>query len=274
MELATSLQFAGQNWAADLSKGTSLAIPLDFENPQPNCFRTPPARREPWHSGDGFVGSTQKGGSCNVDFVQLIPHCNGSHTESIAHITNESIWISEIAPSGLLLGQIASVTPALWKDSGERYSERAQPEDSVITASSLRGVLQQGVQALILRTLPNVSAKRSRDWSSPPAAPYLTLDAVRLLVELGVNHLLLDVPSLDRSEDGGQLLAHHEFWQVAPLSRFAGSSSRRSATISEMIFVPDRLKDGLYLLSLQVAAWQTDAAPCNPIVYPLHPLSK
>jgi len=124
MEIATRLQFAEQNWTADLSKGTSLAIPLDFEQPQPNCFGTLPARREPWRSG-GFVGSTHEGGSCNVDFVQLIPHCNGSHTESIAHITNESIWISEIAPSGLLLGQIASVTPALWKDSGESYSERA-----------------------------------------------------------------------------------------------------------------------------------------------------
>ena len=273
MELATSLQFAGQNWTADLSKGTSLAIPLDFENPQPNCFGTLPARREPWRSGR-FIGSTQDGGSCNVDFVQLIPHCNGSHSESIAHITHESIWISEIAPSGLLLAQIASVTPTRWEDSGESYSNMAVAGDNVITASSMRGVLRRGIQALILRTLPNQPAKRTRDWSSPPSAPYLTLDAVQLLVELGVNHLLLDIPSLDRGEDGGQLIAHHEFWQVAPLSRRLGPSSRRSATISEMIFVPDSLNDGLCLLSLQVAAWQTDAAPCNPIVYPLHSLSK
>jgi len=272
MELATSLPFAGQNWTADLSEGTSLAIPLDFANLQPNCFGTLPARREPWRSR-GFVGSTQDGGSCNVDFVQLIPHCNGSHTESIAHITHESIWISEIAPSGLLLAQVVSVTPTRWKDSEEVYSDWAGSEDKVITASSLRDVMQRGIQALILRTLPNHPSKRIRDWSSPPPAPYLTLDAVRLLVASGVNHLLLDLPSLDRGEDGGQLISHHEFWQVAPLSRLVGPVARRSATISEMIFVPDSVSDGLCLLSLQVAAWQTDAAPCNPIVYPLSPVS-
>lgn len=273
MQLTASLAFEGQNWTADLSRGTSLAIPLDFENIQPNCFGTLPARREPWRSG-GFVGSTRQGGSCNVDFVQLIPHCNGSHTESIAHITDESLWISDVAPRGLLVAQVVSVAPVPWKNSSERYSERSRPEDEVITANSLRDLLLPGIQALILRTLPNLPAKRRRDWSEPPAAAYLTLDAVRLLLDREVPHLLLDLPSLDRGEDGGELVGHHEFWQVAPQSRRAGSAARRSATISEMIFVPDSLSDGPCLLSLQVAAWQTDAAPCNPVVYPLQSLSK
>lgn len=269
MKLPLNCQFAGKTWTADLARGTSLAIPLHFDRPQPNCFHAPAARKEPWRSG-GFVGSTTAGGSCNVDFIQLIPHCNGTHVESIAHLLNASIPIAEAAPVGLVLAQLISVTPEPWSSCPESYSELASDGDLVVTARSLRPALQPGVAAVILRTLPNSPAKQSRDWSQPPATPYLTSDAARLLVECDIHHLLLDLPSLDRAEDQGQLLAHHEFWQVPHLSRRANQHSRPGATITEMIYVPESLADGYYLLSLQVAPWMTDAAPCNPVVFPLH----
>jgi kynurenine formamidase len=269
MELPFNCQFAGKSWTADLRQGTSLAIPLDFDNPQPNCFGTSPARREPWR-GHGFVGSTAAGGSCNVDVIQCIPHCNGTHVESIAHILDAAVPIAGVVPTGLLLTQLISVTPEPWADCGEAYSDCSLPGDAVITARQLRPVIQRGVEGVILRTLPNSPGKRTRDWSQLPSTPYLTWDAANLLVQLNVHHLLVDLPSLDRGDDRGQLVAHHEFWQVPPLSRKASRESRSAATISEMLFVPDSLSDGFYLLSLQAAAWLTDAAPCNPIVYPLH----
>lgn len=268
MQISVTVQSQGRLWKTDLQSGTSLAIPLDFESRQPNCFGTLPARREPWRSR-GFVGSTRDGGSCNVDLIQLIPHCNGTHSESIAHIIDDRIPIAAVAPRSLLLAQLLSVTPQPWEQSGESYSEAACAGDQVITARVLRPLLQSGMEALILRTLPNSPSKRIRDWSQPPATPYLTLDAIRLLVEQGVQHLLIDLPSLDRGEDGGRLVSHHEFWGLTPQARCVSLDSRTAATITEMIFVPDSLSDGLCLLSLQIAPWLTDAAPCNPIVFPL-----
>lgn len=269
MDLPVSCQFAGKTWTADLRQGTSLAIPLDFEHHQPNCFGAPPAHREPYRSG-GFVGSTAAGGSCNVDRIQLIPHCNGTHIESIAHILHTPLPIAEIVPTGPVIAQLISLTAEPWRECGEIYSDFASVEDTVVTARQLKRLIQPEIEALIVRTLPNLPDKRQRNWSDPPAAPYLTRDAAQLLVQLGIEHLLLDLPSLDRSEDQGQLVAHHEFWQVPPLSRATGPRSRSGATITEMAFIPDHVPDGFYLLALQAAAWLTDAAPCNPIIYSLH----
>jgi hypothetical protein len=36
-----------------------------------------------------------------------------------------------------------------------------------------------------------------------------------------------------------------------------------------MIYAPDDAPDGLYALSLQIAAWLSDAAPSRPVLWPL-----
>ena len=46
-------------------------------------------------------------------------------------------------------------------------------------------------------------------------------------------------------------------------------SARVDATITEMIFVPDTVEDGLYALSLQVAPFVADAAPSRPLLFAL-----
>ncbi|MEM6543072.1 MAG: hypothetical protein AAF634_18095, partial [Bacteroidota bacterium] len=46
-------------------------------------------------------------------------------------------------------------------------------------------------------------------------------------------------------EDEGLLLAHRAFWQYP-------YATRTQATISEMVYVPDMIKDGLYLLQMQM----------------------
>jgi hypothetical protein len=40
-------------------------------------------------------------------------------------------------------------------------------------------------------------------------------------------------------------------------------------TITELAFVPDDVKDGLYLLNLQVAPFDNDAAPSRPLLFRL-----
>jgi arylformamidase len=43
----------------------------------------------------------------------------------------------------------------------------------------------------------------------------------------------------------------------------------RQATITELIFIPDEVPNGLYLLNLQVAPMENDAAPSRPVLFHL-----
>jgi hypothetical protein len=84
--------------------------------------------------------------------------------------------------------------------------------------------------------------------------------AATFLRVLGVNHLLIDTPSVDREEDGGELLAHHAFWNVPDEPRYR-------ATITELIYVPDEIEDGPYILNIQMAPFENDASPSRPVLY-------
>ena len=45
------------------------------------------------------------------------------------------------------------------------------------------------------------------------------------IVELGINHLLVDLPSIDRIYDEGKLANHRIFWNVEPGSFEINDSS-------------------------------------------------
>ena len=89
---------------------------------------------------------------------------------------------------------------------------------------------------------------------------YLDADLTALLAHHKVKHLLLDLPSVDREEDGGALAAHKAFWQYP-------ENNRMDATITELIYVPEIVKDDLYFLNLQIASIESDASPSKPVLY-------
>jgi kynurenine formamidase len=120
--------------------------------------------------------------------------------------------------------------------------------------------------ALIVRTLPNDDSKLSRSYDESNIPPYFTTEAVEWIVERGFTHLLVDLPSIDRLFDEGKLANHRIFWNVDPGSRAVNASSRIDSTITEMIYVPNEVEDGEYLLNLQIAPWEADAAPSRPLL--------
>ena len=61
-------------------------------------------------------------------------------------------------------------------------------------------------------------------------------------------------------------MAHKAFWNVKDINNL-NSDARLEATITEMIFVADEIKDGSYLLNLQIASFENDASPSKPILY-------
>ena len=99
----------------------------------------------------------------------------------------------------------------------------------------------------------------------PP--PFFSIEAMEYIVRLNIKHLLVDVPSLDRTYDEGMLSAHRIFWSVEPKTHNIDASNCSSKTITEMIFIPDEIPDGLYILDLQTTSFVADASPSKPVIY-------
>jgi hypothetical protein len=250
-----------------------ISIPLDFAGRQPSHFGAPPAMARPLEA-DGFVGDVRAGGSCNCEVLTLTPHCNGTHTECVGHLSRQRVSVAGKALSPLLLAALVSVEPVEAARSDESADPPPRGGDRLITASALRHALENlgetpepQPSALVVRTLPNEPAKTTLDYGSGPVPPYFSLDAIRLIVDHGIQHLLCDLPSVDRSHDEGRLAGHRLFWGLAG----DAGRGRENATVTEMIYVPDTVADGFYALSLQLPPFMTDAAPSRPLLYALDP---
>jgi kynurenine formamidase len=230
-----------------------LSLPLDPHGPQPNAYGAPPATARPY-SGVGFTLDTRAGGSCNCEVIEFTPHCNGTHTESVGHITTERFPISVIPIPLFVPCALVSVEPH-----GREISA-----DAIDRATG--DIAPEWLEALVVRTLPNDAGKRTRHWEDA-ATPYFTPDAMRVIRSLGVNHLLVDLPSLDPLADGGQLLAHRVFWDVPAGSKALPAPEACGRTVTELIFVPDDVPDACYLLTIQVPHIVSDAVPSRPILF-------
>jgi kynurenine formamidase len=267
------LTFGGQKIRAALDRGVSLAIAVDFTGLGPRHFGAAPPSARPFAVGT-FSGSVATGASANCSTITLTPHCQMTHTESVAHLTRESGDTWRVVPRGLLPAVVVSVLPEPARESSESTDPQPWGTDTLITRRRLRAAWPMGRMvdpvAAIIRTLPNDAAKRTRDYSDL-VPPYLTREAVEWLVEKRIEHLVLDVPSLDRTHDDGHMVGHRLFFGLPAGSTARGDAARSRATITELAFVPDEVADGPCLLALAVPAIGGDAVPSQPIVYPLTP---
>lgn len=239
-----------------------LSIPLEFDGTQPNHFGADPARSEALVAG-GFTGDTRRGGSCNCATLTLTPHCNGTHTETVWHLTDDPVPANAAVLEIELDAVLVTVTPERGRDCGETTDPPVQPDDLLVTRRALAGTAAG--RALIVRTQPNDDGKRSAAWGERPA-PFFTSEAMTWIVEQGYEHLLFDGPSLDRLHDDGKLTTHHIFWGLPAGSRNSADARRAHATVTEMIHVPDAAVDGRYTLSLQLAPFVSDATPSRPLI--------
>lgn len=243
-----------------------LSIPLRFNGPQPNAYGVEPAVSMACEYGQ-LIGDTRRGGSCNFEHYTFIPHCNGTHTECIGHVTDERIAIRDCLQDVLIRAVLVSIEP---RPDDPSSDDLVISRELLATEIEANGLNLEG-KALIVRTLPNDLSKLSRQYGTNDSAavqipPYFTADAMQLIVESGVTHLLTDLPSIDRIFDEGRLTNHRIFWNVEAGSRSINEHSRMTSTITELIFVPEDVPDGEYTLNLQIAPFQTDAAPSRPVL--------
>lgn len=256
-------------YSCDLSKPIDISIPLDFNGDQPNTYDVEIATSKAFQSGD-FIGDTRKGGGCNFEQHRLIPHCNGTHTEGIGHISLERISINEILSDILIPATLISINPEKASDTDETYIPDKKNEDFLITkkvlCESLKNADKSFLDALIIRTLPNEESKKSRRYMNFPP-PFFSIESMKYIDSLGVNHLLVDFPSVDRTFDEGKLTAHHIFWNVPFESHDVDKRNHSMKTITEMVYASDKIEDGKYFLNIQIPNFVADAAPSRVLIY-------
>ena len=246
-----------------------ISIPLRFNGPQPNAYGVELATSEPCVYGS-LIGDTRRGGSCNFELYTFIPHCNGTHTECIGHITKERISVRDCLQDAFLRAWLVSVPPTSSGKTEEQYPVNKAKDDMLITRTALTVAMDDnptGFNALIVRTLPNEDGKLIQSYQGTNVPPYFTTEAMEFIVKSGVSHLLVDLPSIDRLYDEGRLSNHRIFWNVELGSFEKDRSSRIASTITELIYVPDEVEDGEYLLNLQIAPFEADCSPSRPLLF-------
>ncbi len=245
--MRTTIEYNSKKFIVDLSKPLDISIPLRASRSNVNAWYIDDPKIEPVVNED-WIGSVSKGAAVNFNNIYFNPHGHGTHTECVGHITQDVHSVNQNLKQFFFLAEVISVAP-------EKYFD-----DYIFSKNQIEMLLKGNTpEALVIRSMPNLKEKKSKHYSNTNW-PYLTEEAMIFVREIGVKHFLIDLPSVDREHDGGKLTVHKAFWDV-------GGDLRMGCTITEFIYVPNRVKDGSYLLNLQIAPFENDATPSKPILY-------
>jgi arylformamidase len=242
--------YLDENTYIETNEPIDISLPLSNDNLNPIAWYVKPPRFTPVRT-EHYVGAVSEGGSVNFRDIYFNPHGHGTHTECLGHITKEVYSINKVIGNFFFTAQLISIEP-------QELIIDNNTSDFVILADQLKDV-SNDVESLVIRTLPNNNNKRHKNYSSTNP-PYLDVKCVEVLLKKGIKHLLIDLPSVDREMDNGELAFHHAFWEVPMSPNF-------ERTITELIFVDNKIDDGHYILNLQVAPFENDAAPSRPVLY-------
>jgi kynurenine formamidase len=246
-KLVSHIDIDNCHYTFDLSNGIDISIDFISDSDGPNCFYAPKFKTYPLVSGE-FIGAIEDGSPVNFYNVHINPHGNGTHTECVGHISNEKVYINEVCPKGILPAQLMTVKPS------------TKGDDFVIKKNDLSEI-SPDVKILIIRTLPNPISKTAQVYSGENPI-YFSPKAIQHIVNAGIQHLIVDLPSIDREEDGGALASHKAFWDYP-------NTLDKIKTITEMVFVPDEIKDNFYLCTINAVNFKLDAAPSRILLYPI-----
>jgi len=239
----------GKEFKVDFFKPIDISIPLSADKNCVSAWYVEPMKLEPVVNSN-WIGDVNQGGSVNFRTITFNPHGNGTHTECIGHISKEFYTINKNLQRYLFVAELITILPTQLKN-----------DDFVITKKALQICLENIItpEALVIRTLSNGSNKLTHQYSNTNP-PYILKEGIEYLNEIGIEHLLIDMPSIDRENDEGKLEAHHAFWNY-PIN------PQLHKTITEFIYVPNEIYDGTYILNLQIAPFENDASPSKPILY-------
>lgn len=241
------LKFREETYSVDLSQGKDISITL-YDGKSPKAFHAPDLVFSPLEAGS-FIGSLEAGSPVNFYDIKINPHGNSTHTESARHIDSRSPNIGEVMTQNHFVSVLLTIP---------EYTK--QNEDLIIDMDTYNWdqIDFNEIDAIVLRTLPNEPSKKYQDYSDTNP-PYMDSELISFLSEK-VDHLLIDLPSVDKEKDEGLLLAHKAFWRTE-------TNPNYDKTITELIYVDSSIEDGIYLLEIQTLPLALDVSPSKPILY-------
>lgn len=216
-----------------------LSIPLSFGRSAFTAFGLPKAKhREFFRINEA---GTQ---GCRCDEVTFCAHTHTTHIESCSHIQHSMISLNFglLSLPPLLLALLIDVSQLACLD-GE--------------IERLRGAFPNvSPEAILLRT----GATHHGANGTKVGFHVLSTGDVQVIVKTlpQIKVLLIDSVSIDPEHDGGSLSAHRAFFSEAQ-SRF----------IVELCYISPNINTGLYALAINAASFDSDAAPCRPVIYHL-----
>ncbi|WP_158839229.1 cyclase family protein [Polaribacter sp. L3A8] len=245
--MKATIEYNSRKIEVNISNPIDISIPIDIKKENVNAWYIEDPKIFP-ESVDGYDISVANGAVVNFNNIHFNPHSHITHTECVGHITKEVHSVNQNLKYFIFLAEVVTVVP---ENNGK---------DFFISEKQLKTALKNKKRdAIVIRTLPNLKDKKSMKYSNTNP-PYLLEEAAIYLREKGIKHLLIDLPSVDKEKDDGELLAHNAFWNTA-------GEIRMNATITEFIYVPNEVEDGEYLLNLMIAPFENDATPSKPVLY-------
>ncbi|WP_299891208.1 cyclase family protein [uncultured Lacinutrix sp.] len=245
--MITIIQLNSKKIKIDLSKPLDISIPLRASKNNANAWYVDEPKIEPV-ALDDWIGSVKKGADVNFNNIYFNPHAHGTHTECVGHITEKFYSINKCLKRFVFTAEVITVAPEI------------EGDDKVISKKQIAYLLKRKTpEAIVIRTMPNTKDKKTKQYSNTNW-PYLTEEAAIYLREKGIKHLLIDLPSVDKEKDDGKLQAHKAFWDLK-------GNIRTDATITEFIYVGNKIEDGSYILNIQIASFENDASPSKPVLY-------
>ncbi len=247
--MKTSIQYNNKIYRIDLSAPIDISIRLQNGFDNLTAWHCDSPRFEPVMT-EFFTGSVKLGGAVNFKDIYFNPHAHCTHTECLGHISVEDYYVNELIKDYNMPALLSSYYPTETEDG-----------DLIIMPEQITKALESAkeIKCLIIRTLPNDFSKCHKQYSNTNP-PYIHPEAIKLIVKAGIEHLMIDSPSIDREEDEGKLEGHHIFWNYPDNPRY-------NCSISELIYVPEDVKDGVYWLQLGIANFRNDAAPSRPLLF-------
>jgi len=245
-----------KNQYIETNNGIDLSIPIRTGENNVNAWYCNPVDISPVVSGD-FIGDVNQGSPVNFKNITLNPHGNGTHTECVGHISKEPYTINQCLKEFHFMAELISVNPAVVQN------KEFDCNDLIIEDTELKKKIKnwQKQKALIVRTLDNSEEKINRQYSGTNPA-YFSQKAMAYINHIGVEHLMVDLPSVDREVDNGKLACHHLFWNYP-------SNTQSHKTISELLFIPNSLVDGTYFIQIQIMSIESDASPSKILAHPI-----
>jgi kynurenine formamidase len=246
--MIATLFHKGKEFRVDFYRPIDISIPIRKDG-NVRCWYQDEPKIEPVKMND-FIGEVSAGAPVNFRNIFFNPHAHVTHTESVGHISSEWISVYREQKIFFFIAELITVFPF-----------ESENGDKIITKEYIQSSLDLSCkpEAVIIRTLDNAPHKLAMNYSNTNP-PYLEPNAMKYLADNGIEQLLIDLPSVDRESDEGKLTAHRIFWNYP-------DNPRKHCSITELVYIPNHVPDGTYLLNLVPGPFDNDAAPSRPILY-------